>query len=489
MDINSDINSLVSKYLSNHEEADINKIGSAIKNLRIYAGEKERDSERTSVFNFDGDNTSVSRTEFIEIMCNATGKSSDEIQDDVSILFDILNYEDENKEFLSKQELSIFDDVQSDVDISSFRVWDILYGYDEKEINQYLTQENNEAVSGQTEDSDNQSDSSVSGSSASGSSTTGSSTTGSSSEVSETQTNASEETGTSEEAGASEEAGQQSGSVNISSNYDFSDKNQAKAFVSQYIGGNLDTPKKVIDWLIDINAISEEDAELLRNAYNSSYTSEEQAKIDGLMALGKTEEEAVEELKNQGMIGEQESQLEQEVKNPNVTLSDADAQIYASQLHDSMSGFGTDEDQFDSIFNDANFTSSDMVKIISVYNQQYGSFIKDIDDDFSGSTQNSIQERYADLLIDAAENGDDSAIQLLCLEFYNGTAGQWLTANEFIDRIFEKGSDETLAKLARNYKSVTGSDIFNDIKGDFSFGTEDEYIRKLNKALSNVKDS
>ena len=146
-------------------------------------------------------------------------------------------------------------------------------------------------------------------------------------------------------------------------------------------------------------------------------------------------------------------------------------------------GLGTDDEQFASIMNNENLTSSDWVQIIKCYNEQYGSFIKDVDDDFSGDTQDQYQTKIANVLLEAAENGDSEAIDLLCKELYNCTAGQWLTADEFVAEIFKNASDEVLAQIARRYNSVTGSDIFKDIKGDFSFEIEDNYIARLNDAI------
>ena len=160
----------------------------------------------------------------------------------------------------------------------------------------------------------------------------------------------------------------------------------------------------------------------------------------------------------------------------------------ASNLHDAMKGgfffgLGTDDEQFASIMNNENLTSSDWVQIIKCYNEQYGSFIKDVDDDFSGDTQDQYQTKIANVLLEAAENGESDAIDLLCKELYNCTAGQWLTADEFVAEIFKNASDEVLAQIARRYNSVTGSDIFKDIKGDFSFEIEDNYIARLNDAI------
>ncbi len=144
-----DINSLVSKYLENHTEVDRSKIGDALENLRFLAGENR---SRESIFSFDDENTAVSKTDFVNIMCDVTGKSPEEIQEDVSILFDILNYEEDGNDTLSKEEMSIFNDSKAN-GISTFRIWDKLFGYDEEEIDKYLNDESDSSSTDSTSDS------------------------------------------------------------------------------------------------------------------------------------------------------------------------------------------------------------------------------------------------------------------------------------------------------------------------------------------------
>lgn len=504
-----DINSLISQYLKTNNEADINSVESALSNLKKSFG-SVADMSTSSIFTLDDSSDTVSESDFVELMCNATGKSSSEIQDDVSILFSILDNEETGKGTLSKSELSIFLDGDG---ISEFRIWDILSGVDTKSIESYSA-----SLSEDTAETEETSTTSETTETKETDKTETSETaivdveTEKTEETNETdkteatetaETKESDSTDETETTGAAEEAETEaeteanlesysSGNTSASS-YDFSNTKSAKEFVQKFMDSGdeqFNTPGEVIDWLLSEDIVSEEEAQLLRNAY-SSYTEKEQAQIDALVATGKyTYEEAVEKLQSSGKISENTSGLNEEVVN---TISDEDAKLYADQLHDSMKGgfffgLGTDDEQFDAILNNANLNSSDWVKIISQYNENYGSLIKDVDDDFSGDTQDKIQAKLADFLLDAADKGSDDAIKLLCQEFYNGTAGQWLTADEFIERIFSKGSDEIIAKMARHYNEVTGSDIFKDIKGDFSFSTEDNYIKRINDAISKYRD-
>ena len=164
-------------------------------------------------------------------------------------------------------------------------------------------------------------------------------------------------------------------------------------------------------------------------------------------------------------------------------ISDEVAAIYADELYQATAGrLGTDDEQFESILNNEDLSAEDFVKIIAIYNEKYGSFIQDVEGDFSGEKQDTIMNKIADKLIEAAENGDEEAITLLCQEFYNGTAGMNGTADEFIGRIMSTASDEVLAKMLEQYAEVNdGADIITDIKKDFSGQTQDDYISKLNK--------
>ncbi len=279
-----------------------------------------------------------------------------------------------------------------------------------------------------------------------------------------------------------------SGANTTENEVDFSNPENARAFVESFIDENMNTPGAVIDWLLEGGIITEEDASLLRQAYSSSYSEEVQEQIDNLMKTGMTYDEAVEFLTESGKITQDSSSgLNREIEK---SITDSKASELAGQLHDAMKGglfgWGTDDEQFAAIFNNDNLTSAAWVKIIQKYNEDGKSFITDVDRDFTGETQNEYQKEIANRLLEAAKSGDPDAIELLCEEIYNATAGKLGTADEFIDAIINNASDEVLAKIIDNYPDVNnGSDIFSDIKGDFSFETEDRYIARLNEAYIN----
>lgn len=268
---------------------------------------------------------------------------------------------------------------------------------------------------------------------------------------------------------------------------DYSDPLTARYAIDLYSGNLPDnvekTPANVAEWMKNNGLIDDDQYKQIVQAFYE-FSDEEIALIQETMAAGKTPEEAIE------LLGLEGSSTFNDTL-PEETISDNDAAMYAAQLYDSMSGWGTDEEQFNSILNDPNLSAADFVKIMAFYESTYGSFIQDVDGDFSWmSGKEKIMNTITQKLVSEAENGNEDAIALLCLEFKNGTSGMTGTADEFIAAIFDQASDELLAKIARRYSIYNnGEQIFTAIKNDFSFSTEDKYIAKLNEVLAKYPDA
>ncbi|MCD7878421.1 MAG: annexin [Candidatus Gastranaerophilales bacterium] len=163
-------------------------------------------------------------------------------------------------------------------------------------------------------------------------------------------------------------------------------------------------------------------------------------------------------------------------------VSTQKAKEIADDLYESMEGFGTDEAQFEEIFDSTDLSDDDWVEIAEQYINNHGSLVSDIDSDFSflsGKTEKF--EKYAQRLLNAAANGNEKAVNILCQELHNGTAGQIGTSDKFVAKIFA-ADDDVLSKIISNYSSATGgSSITKDIKGDFSWGTQDKYIKIIER--------
>ncbi len=534
-----DINSLIAKYLSNNNEADADKIKNSVNNIIDALDYSNRREElHTSIFTFSAnDDTEITEDEFLTYMTKATGKDSAAIKDDVSVLFSLFDQGSDDKSesdgVLTSDELSIFDEGS----VEGFDIANKLYDINDQEISNDLSiisaSKSAENTSKKVNsDSDDKTDKKTSGS------------------------------------------------------YDFEDPEQAKQFVNSLIDGkNLKNASDVINWLEKENIVTGSDLDALKKSLNitgdsSAYTEEEQNAINALMDLGLTEEEAIEKLKNAGVIeekseddssqsssktgdktseasdasssssqsssssstsstsnsssssntskstsstasgtssteaeskdgstsktsidetkttssskqsgntqGAQDAQSASQTKSTpeDTKLSEEEATILAEELFDSMDGLGTDEEQFYAVLNNPELDSGDIVAVIYKYEELHGSFIKQVQKDFSFGKEKEIMNTVADKLIGEAQQGNKAALKVLCKEFRGGTGDTHGTAEAFIERIFEKAGNKVLGDIVRNYADYNdGADIFKDIKGDFSFKKEDNYIEILNNAM------
>ena len=87
---------------------------------------------------------------------------------------------------------------------------------------------------------------------------------------------------------------------------------------------------------------------------------------------------------------------------------------------------------------------------------------------------NASQQKAYDL-IQKVNNGDESAIDELCMGIFDATAGKWGTDEDFINQVLDSSDAECLAKIMDRYSDVTGSEIYKDIENDYS-GKEEKRI-------------
>ena len=173
----------------------------------------------------------------------------------------------------------------------------------------------------------------------------------------------------------------------------------------------------------------------------------------------------------------------------NVTLTDEQVQQYAQQLHDAANGlFVADITGINQMLDNSELSADDWANILNYYNSEYeNSFVQDIDSILSGSDKTKIYDKMTKKMLESAQQGNPEAINLLCSEMYNATAGKLGTADEFVECLFSNASDEDLANIMDNYTAVTGSEIYKDIENDFSGETEQNYINRLQTAYQNAK--
>lgn len=256
-----------------------------------------------------------------------------------------------------------------------------------------------------------------------------------------------------------------------------------------------ETPEDVIsDWLKD-GIINDEQASMLRNSY-TVYSDKDESLINLKLEAAQinnpeiTRDEIIEKLIQSGDISVPKESSSNKIQEEKITV---DAKTMSDTLYSAMKGLGTKNAQVEEILTNENLSSADWVEIIKQYNQDYGSLVHKINDDFSGKKQDEYEEKLANVLIEQVKAGNEDALNLLCKEFYNSTAGMLGTCDEFIAAIFENAGDEVLAQLARKYSEVNpGQNIQDDIKGDFrnwfsSKNLEDKYVNAIINALAKNK--
>ncbi len=448
-----DINSLISSYVEKNG-GDVSSIVEKLKDIgnSVY--------EERSIFSYGED---ASPEEFMDYILKAASRSDDAFKDDVELLFNII---DENGDgTLSDDELSMFrrtgDTNNGKVD--GFGLWNNLLNADEAKVN-------SAASSGGDTTAVSEGDTPASDSTSADNTTTGETTSG-------------ETTGGSNATGSSPK------------NYDLSDPDSAKDFISKFIDEDHKTYEEAISYLLDIGAISDEDAENIRNAITKgSLSKEDQEKVDALLSVNPnmTEEEAIEKL---GLNSNDNTSALNETVYKEVNVEE-----YADQIYNATKGMiGTDEAALESLLNDETISDEDFARIVEAYEKKYGQdaggkgFITMIENETSGDLQARLTRKVGERLMAAAENGDEKAIDMICKEIYSGTAGQNCTANDFLDAIFATENEDVIYNINERYGKVnSGRDLITDLKNDHlgflglpglfgSYGEANDYITKINE--------
>ena len=168
-------------------------------------------------------------------------------------------------------------------------------------------------------------------------------------------------------------------------------------------------------------------------------------------------------------------------------ISDEKAERLAKELHSAMEGWGTDDEAVKNILQNDKISDADLIKIMKNYPGDEG-LTRDIQGDFSGKTEDELTSRITDALSSEDPLTEETA-DLIAKELYQATGAHLGTNEQFVEEMFEKLSPEALALVNERYSTVNeGRTLKEDIKGDFSFGAEDDLIKKLNDAtMSGLK--
>ena len=230
------------------------------------------------------------------------------------------------------------------------------------------------------------------------------------------------------------------------------------------------TYAEIITYLQDAGIISEEQAEMMTSTLNKAELSpEEQAKVDAVKQAnpGMTDAEAMGLL---GLDASDESGVQESA------YKEINPEEWADQLYDAMNGAGTFESALESIiYDDDNITDEQFAKIVEAYESKYGinatppgdGLVSRIEKETSGELQKNLTSAIGERLRTAAEDGDETALKMICENLFVGTAGNNGTADDFLAAVFKTDDLEFIYELNKTYSEVNkGRDLVEDIKGD-----------------------
>lgn len=448
----TNIDNLASQYISNGGKYTEEEITEAMKKIKENVTNWSSCSD--SVFNFGSNSSGMSEEEFFEMMQKATSSTGD-LDEYFTILYDVMNTDGESG--LSREEIDALFDTDDEKKISSLDIWHHLnvsslnaIGEDADDVDDTEDVDDSEG----TDDVDDEDDDAAAGD------------------------------------GADTSVSTSSGSVSKPENFsDMSDWDSVADYITSFLidgNENLDQPSEIIEYLKNNGTISAEEAEFARQALiYGSQDANMQTSIKQWIENGDTFDEAIEKLG----IDIEETDLYKTAKELNKvsgtngtssTSNDVNIETCVEQLYKSMHMLGTDEDTLTSILFDENISDEDFVQIVKLYEQKYGlegdwgdgsqrGLVTRIEKETSFDLQVQLTSKLAERLVNAAQNGDEDAIDLLCKEIYSGTAGQNCTANDFLTTVFASTtSNELIAEIASRYSSVnSGRDLVEDIKNDY----------------------